>query len=112
MRYINVHRSALAQEQNRAIARDEAVASWYDTVYLVGMQVIREQNMLKSFSNRTEADLYRWMVEQEMMTTSAPVSYGSHNELSVSQASMGRKQWVDALVGIVRRAIQRLRRWP
>jgi hypothetical protein len=113
VRHINVHRSALAQEQNRAIARDEAVASWYDTVYLPGMQVIREQNMLKSFSNRTEADLYRWMVEQQqMLSAGAPVSPGSRKQSSVSQASIGRKQWVDALVGMVRRAIQRLRRWP
>ena len=113
VRHINVHRSALAQEQNRAIERDEAVASWYDTVYLASMQVIREQNMLKSFSNRTEADLYRWMMEQQqMLSAGAPVSPGSHSESSVSQAAMGRKQRVGALVGMIRRAIQRLRRWP
>jgi hypothetical protein len=112
VRYINVHRSALAQEQNRAIDRDEAVASWYDTVYLPGVQVIREQNMLKRFSNRTEADLYRWMVEQKMMTAGAPVSSGLHSESSASQASMGRRQWFGAVVGMLRRAIQRLRRRP
>ena len=67
VRHINGHRSALAQEQNRTIDRDEAVASWYDTVYLPGMQAIREQNMLKRFSNRTEADLYRWMVELSLI---------------------------------------------
>src|SRR5439155_22381424 len=67
VRHINVHRSALAQEQNRAIARDEAVTSCYDTAYLPGMQAIREQNLLKRFSNRTEADLYRWMVEQQQV---------------------------------------------
>jgi len=81
-------------------------------VYLPQIQVIREQNMLKRFSHRTEADLYRWMVEQQqMLSADAPVSPESRKQSSVSQASMGRKQRVDALVEMVRRAIQRLRRW-
>jgi hypothetical protein len=113
VRHINVHRYALAQEQNRAIERDEAVASWYDSVYLPLMQVIREQHMLKRFSNRTEADLYRWMVEQQqLLTAGAPMSPGSRSEPRVSKAAMGRKQWADAVVGMVRGALQRLRRWP
>jgi hypothetical protein len=56
VRYINLHRSALAQEQNRAIDPDEVLASWYDTVYVPGIQVIHEQNMLKRFSDRTEGE--------------------------------------------------------
>ena len=83
VRHINGHRAALAQAQHRTIDRDEAVASWYDTVYLPGMQAIREQNMLKRFSNRTEADLYRWMVEQQqMLSAGAPVSPGSHRRIA------------------------------
>jgi hypothetical protein len=112
VRHINVHRAALAQEQNRAIERDEAVASWYDTVYLPQIQVIRGQNMLKRFAHRTEADLYRWLVEQQMLSAGAPVPPESRKQSSVSQASKGRKQRVDAVMGMVRRAIQRLRRWP
>ncbi len=113
VRHINVHRYGLAQEQNRVIDRDEAVASWYDSVYLPLIQQIREQKLLKRFSNRTEADLYRWMVErQQKLTASAPELPESHSEPSVSAESLGRKQWVDALVKMVRMTMQRLRRGP
>jgi hypothetical protein len=63
VRHINAHRYYLGKEQGRDISRDEAVASWYDTVYLPIVRVIREQHVLSSFPTRTEADLYRWIME-------------------------------------------------
>jgi hypothetical protein len=111
VRHINVHRYGLAKEQNRAIDRDEAVASWYDTVYLPLIHQIREQKMLKRFPHRTEADLYRWIVEQRhQLTESAPTAAESQSEPGEFVESLGRKQWADAVMGMVRMAIQRLRR--
>jgi hypothetical protein len=113
VRHINVHRYALAQEQNRAIDRDEAVASWYDNVYLPLVHEIREQKLLRRLSNRTEADLYRWMMEQRQNSAAgAPASLGSLGDPGVSGASLGRKRWTDAVLGMVRMALQRLRPWP
>jgi len=63
VRHINAHRYYLGKEQHRDISRDEAVTSWYDSVYLPIVLVIREQNVLKHFPERTEADLYRWIME-------------------------------------------------
>ena len=63
VRHINAHRYYLGKQQNREIGRDEAVTSWYDTVYLPIVQVIRDQHQLKHFPNRTEADLYRWIID-------------------------------------------------
>src|SRR6266511_3868835 len=112
VRHINVHRYALAREQNRAIDRDEAVASWYDAVYLPRVHMIREQKLLKRFSHRTEADLYRWMVEQQQtLTAAAPLSPGSLGDPSISKTTLDRKRWADAVVRVLRRAMQRLRRW-
>jgi hypothetical protein len=94
VRHINLHRYALAQEQDRAISRDEAVASWYDTVYLPLVEVIREQKLLERFPGRTEADLYRWMVAQsERLAAGAPGPAGSPGDPGVSQAWLGRKPW-------------------
>jgi len=113
VRHINVHRYALALEQNRAIDRDEAVASWYDNVYLPIVYEIREQKLLKRFSTRTEADLYRWMVEQQQnMAAGAPASPGSRSDAGASTASPGRKRWTDVVSGMVRMVIQRLQRSP
>jgi hypothetical protein len=42
---------------------EEAVASWYDHVYLPLVQIIREHQILNEFPGRTEADLYLWIIE-------------------------------------------------
>jgi hypothetical protein len=63
VRHINAHRYYLGQQLQRDIDREEAVADWYDGVYMPIVQVIREQNLLAQFSGRTEADLYRWIME-------------------------------------------------
>lgn len=39
----------------------DAVASWYDNVYLPIVEEIREQELLHAFPSRTEADLYLWI---------------------------------------------------
>ena len=63
VRHINAHRYYLGQELKRDISRDEAVAHWYDEVYMPIVRVIREQQVLRHFPGRTEADLYRWIIE-------------------------------------------------
>jgi hypothetical protein len=63
VRHINAHRYYLANQSEHEIGRDEAVASWYDNVYLPVVQVIRKQHALRAFPGRTEADLYRWIME-------------------------------------------------
>ena len=50
-------------EQKREIPYPEAVASWYDRVYLPTVQAIRNEDALRDFPHRTEADLYLWITE-------------------------------------------------
>ena len=61
--HIGVHRYFMGLEQQREIPYEEAVAHWYDTVYLPVVQVIRERGILREFPGRTEADLYLWLAE-------------------------------------------------
>jgi hypothetical protein len=63
VRHINAHRYYLGKDWDREVGRDEAIGHWYDEVYMPIVQVIRAQNVLKNFPGRTEADLYRWIVE-------------------------------------------------
>ena len=63
VRHINAHRYYLGQDLKRDISRDEAVAHWYDDVYMPVIRIIREQQVLRHFPNRTEADLYRWIID-------------------------------------------------
>ncbi|MGQ9814360.1 MAG: DUF4032 domain-containing protein [Candidatus Roseilinea sp.] len=59
--HIAAHRYFMGLEQKRDIPEDEAVTDWYDNVYLPVVRAIRDQDALRHFPGRTEADLYVWV---------------------------------------------------
>jgi hypothetical protein len=59
--HIGVHRYFMGREQEREIPYEEAVAHWYDAVYLPVVQVIQDQGILRDFPDRTETDVYLWV---------------------------------------------------
>jgi hypothetical protein len=61
--HIQTHAWFLGEEFNRAISFEEATISWYDNIYLPMVNVIREQKILDGFPERTEADLYVWIMD-------------------------------------------------
>lgn len=61
--HIAVHRHYLGLEQQREISPAEALASWYDNVYMPVARLIRQRGILQDFPGRTEADLYIWLSE-------------------------------------------------
>jgi nucleotide-binding universal stress UspA family protein len=58
--HIELHHYFMGLDQQRDIPYAEAVAHWYDNVYLPVIKVIRDQGVLRDFPDRTEADLYLW----------------------------------------------------
>jgi hypothetical protein len=63
LEHIDVHHYYLGLEQQRDVPYPEAVASWYDHVYLPLVQIVREQNILRMFPGRTETDAYIWLID-------------------------------------------------
>lgn len=63
IQHINAHRQHLVNERNAEVSLDEAVASWYDHVYMPLIELIRQHNILEQFPGRTEADLYVWIIK-------------------------------------------------
>lgn len=61
--HISVHRYYMGLEQKREIIAEDAVAHWYDIVYMPVALIIRELGILSNFPERTEADLYLWLME-------------------------------------------------
>lgn len=61
--HIAVHRYFMGIDLQRDVSAEEAVAHWYDTVYMPIVEAIRKHNMLAGFPQRTEADLYLWIVD-------------------------------------------------
>jgi hypothetical protein len=65
LEHIAVHRYFMGLDLKRHIDEDEAVAHWYDTVYLPIIEVIRESGILKEFPDKTEGDLYLWTLDHQ-----------------------------------------------
>lgn len=65
LEHIAAHRYFMAIERERPVPEDEAVADWYDNVYMPVVRIIRKKRILKDFPNRTEADLYLWIMEHQ-----------------------------------------------
>ncbi len=63
LEHISVHRYYMGLEGNREVTWEEAVAHWYDHVYLPIVEVIREQKVLEHFPGHTETDLYIWVMD-------------------------------------------------
>jgi len=60
--HIEVHRALLAERTGTDVALDDAAADWFDTIYLPVVAAAREQRLLRAFPERTEADVYLWVM--------------------------------------------------
>ncbi len=65
LEHIAVHRYFMGLDLRRDISEEEAVAHWYDTVYLPIVKVIRESKILEEFPGKTEGDLYLWVLDHQ-----------------------------------------------
>jgi hypothetical protein len=61
--HIAVHRYYLGVELRRDVTWREAVASWYDKVYMPVANIMRQRKVLNRFPGLTEADLYLWIMD-------------------------------------------------
>jgi hypothetical protein len=65
LEHIAVHHYFMGLDHQRDISEEEAVAHWYDTVYLPIVRVIRESGILDEFPGKTEGDLYLWVLDHQ-----------------------------------------------
>ncbi|HVO42804.1 MAG TPA: hypothetical protein VMT34_09280, partial [Aggregatilineales bacterium] len=52
-----------AEDRGSCTMDEKAVRTWYETTYKPVIAIIRERGMLRDFPDRTETDLYVWIVE-------------------------------------------------
>lgn len=65
LEHIAVHRYFMGLDMVRDIPEEEAVRHWYETVYQPIVAVIRESDLLKDFPEKTEGDLYLWVLDHQ-----------------------------------------------
>ena len=107
VRHINAYRYSLGKQLDRTIERDEAVAGWYDIVYLPIIQVLREQQAIKRFPGRTEADLYRWVMDNRAaIGEDADQTPAAMDSAYVT--ALGRTSWADSIAAALRATLQNI----
>ncbi len=57
------HQQWLEQQSGADIAYPAAARRWYEEVYWPVVQLIRQRGILRDFPNRTETDLYVWLIK-------------------------------------------------
>ena len=65
LEHIAVHRYFMGIDWKRDISEEEAIAHWYDNVYMPVIHVIRDTDILKEFPSKTEGDLYLWVLDHQ-----------------------------------------------
>jgi len=65
LEHIAVHRYFMGLDLQRDISEEEAIADWYDNVYMPVINIIRETGILKEFPRKTEGDLYLWVLDHQ-----------------------------------------------
>jgi hypothetical protein len=65
LEHIDVHRWYLGEQRQSEAPYFDAVASWYDNVYLPLASFIKDQGILEAFPGRSDADLYLWIMRHQ-----------------------------------------------
>lgn len=65
LEHIAVHRYFMGLDLKRDISEEEAIRDWYDNVYMPVINVIRDTNIIKEFPEKTEGDLYLWVLDHQ-----------------------------------------------
>ena len=65
LEHIAVHHYFMGLDLKRDITEEEAIRDWYEKVYLPVINVIRDTDIIKEFPDKTESDLYLWVLDHQ-----------------------------------------------
>ena len=94
----------LAIIDERDVPYAEAVAAWYEMIYLPTVQIIRDSNLLDAFPGRTAADLFVWM---SLMRQPLQEAYGDFDNLA-DLAHLLAAKYREGSLGKLTRQVKRL----
>ncbi len=103
LEHIAVHRHYMGEQQSREIRLAEAAAHWADEVYVPAIHAIRQLGLLRDFPQRTEADMYLWLMKHRS-TLEKELGWN----LGITEAAA--HAW-NRLEGSPRRFSGRVKRW-
>jgi len=102
LQHIDVHRWYLGLARDAEIPYTEAVASWYDNVYLPAVEAVHGSGLMADFPGRTDADLYLWTM---LHLADLRDQYSDAVDPSMAASDLARQQ-TDGPVDRVVRAVK------
>ncbi|MFN2105506.1 MAG: hypothetical protein ACK2UJ_11570 [Candidatus Promineifilaceae bacterium] len=63
LRHINAHQYFMSLERHAQIPYEEAVNSFFDTIFLPLRELVHEEDLMEDFPRRTEDDLVLWVLD-------------------------------------------------
>jgi hypothetical protein len=102
---IEGHRDWLAAIRHQPVSNAEASVDWYEYIYCPIVEVARRQGLMERFPDRTEADVYLWVmrhrleIEHELGHDVGPVPAAEHYAESTDRPSSVLRV-ADALRGL------------
>ena len=106
--HIDVHRWYMGEKRKAEAPYAEAVANWYDEVYLPLVRVIRHYAILDEFPGRTEADLYLWISEHLYYLRQEYQAEVSLEDAATHFAEEFKKRPFQWFINFIRRVTSRL----
>jgi hypothetical protein len=104
LEHISVHRWYLGEQHRREVPYEEAVASWYDTIYLPLVTILSEEKVVERFPGRKAGDLYLWTIEYLWYLREALKEEYAFEE-AARQFIKGYSDWpVEKLANLLKRA--------
>lgn len=94
---IDVHRYFMGVNQEREIPYEEAVASWYDEVYLPVLSLLYERGLFHQFPGRTEADLYALLSDYQR-ELGEQLGWEMDAETAVSKLTESKGEQFDSII--------------
>ncbi len=84
---------------------DDAVAAWYEMIYLPTVQIIRDSTLLADFPGRTEADLFVWLSLHRDKLKTVYGDYANLTDLAGILANKYKEGSIDKMARQVRRLL-------
>lgn len=104
LEHISVHRWYLGEQRQAEVSYEEAVASWYDTIYLPLAEILQKEKVVAHFPGRTVGDLYLWTIEYLWYRREAHKDEYAFEE-AAQQFIKNYSAWpVDRLAGLLKKA--------
>lgn len=109
MNHIEGHKYFINMHSSDEIPFEKAARSWFDNLYTPIVQIIRTEKILTRFPNRTEADLYIWIIKHwHSLKEKCGPEYPLNQAVSEFTTAHGRK-FSQRLMKLMKRVIGRAR---